>query len=180
MSSTAVTSGRPAKAHHTPEEVKMALQTLAVENGSAYRASRELKEQGINVGKATLARWRDGSHSEEYLEIRDQLQGAEQRRLAARHEDLSRKGADVTEALWQRLETEVEALPSRDVPGALRNAATALGISTDKILTTRERPVVMPPEHRTGEQILAQLEAMGAVKQIEPPVVDAEVVEEDK
>lgn len=174
--------GRPANAHHTPEEVTMALQQLAAEGGSTFRAARELKAQGVHVDRHTLQRWRDSSHCEQYLTIRDALQGAEQRRLAARHEDLARKGADVTEALWGRLEGEVTELPSRDVPGALRNAATALGISTDKILTTRERPVVMPAG-RSFEEIEKSLIAMGVLVRDQPEapaldVPDAEVIED--
>jgi hypothetical protein len=176
----------------------MALQTLAAEGGSIFRAVRALAEEHVSVSEPTLYRWRDRTHAEEYLTIRDTLQGAEQRRLAARQEDLSRKGADVTEKLWKRLEDEIDELPARDLPGAVRNAATALGISTDKVLATRERPVAMPAENRDIGEIVRKLVGMKVAslappleapdattasirpRQLEPTieVTDADVVEE--
>lgn len=174
MGSTDVT--RPRNGHWGEETVLTALQLVAAEGGSTYRAARRLKEQGVDVPRSTIRRWRDHSHAEKYLDIRDEHQGKLQRIMAARHEDLVTKGADVTEKLWARLGKEAGEIPARDLPGAVRNAATALGISTDKVLTTRERPVVMPAASRSFGEIVNALVGLGVAK-VDPPV-DATVVED--
>lgn len=180
---TANTNGalvaRPKPDHHEPydEDVATAALTeLALCGGSGTRAVRRLKEKGIEVARTTLVEWRDDTRSEEYAAIRDETAARVQRIIAAEHEDLAIKGAELTRELLTRTKERIGEIPDRDLPGALRNAATATAISTDKALMARERPVVMPPASRNLDEVVKGLEALGVLKQIGPP---APVIEGD-
>jgi hypothetical protein len=153
-----------------------ALMELALAGGSATQAARRLRERGTPVNKSTLERWK---HSDDYARIRDEQARAVQARIAVEHEDLALKAAGVTRKLLERLDSEVADLPLRDVPGAARNTGTIAGISTDKQMLTRERPLPAPAPSRDYQEIIRALIGMRVVT-IEPgpPVIESTAIEE--
>src|ERR1700733_8786991 len=157
------TSGEP----HTEDVVNAALMELALAGGSAKRAEARLHEKGIEVPRQTLERWRDDVHAVRYIETRDDRAAQVQRVIAAEHEDLAIQGAQLTRELIQRTKERIAEIPDRDLPGALRNAATSAAISTDKALMARERPVAMPAASRSVDELMAALIGVGVAQKVE-------------
>jgi len=89
---------------------------------------------------------------------------------------LAIQAAGVTRKLLARLDAEADSIPARDLAGAARNAGTIAGISTDKQMLTRERPLPRPEPQRTLDEMIRSLTALGVLREIEPGprVVDAE------
>lgn len=159
-----------------------ALMELALAGGSATRAARRLKERGTPVPKRTLELWRGTA---EYAEVRDHQALEVQKEIAREHEDLAIQAAGVTRRLLSRLDKEADDLPLRDVPGAARNTGTIAGISTDKQMLTRERPLPTRAPDRDIQEIFRALKAISpnlVVGDDEPPraldLPDVEVIED--
>ena len=162
---------------HTTDTVNAALTELALVGGSARRAIPRLQEKGVDVARSTLELWRDDQHAELYASIRDDRAAQVQRVIAAEHEDLAIRGAEVTRALLERTRENLDEIPARDLPGAVRNIATATAIATDKALMARERPVAMPAETRSIDELVRGLIALGVAREVgvtdAPNAIDA-------
>lgn len=70
------------------------------------------------------------------------------------------KAGDTTARLMERVENESADIPARDLPGAIRNVATAAAISTDKALLLRGRPTQIV-ERGDAMTLLRKLSASG-------------------
>ncbi len=164
--------------------VLAALLELALAGGSPTRAARRLKERGTPVSRQVLQKWLD-TRAEQYAQIRDEQARAIQARIAVEHEDLAIQAAGVTRKLLARLDEEASDIPIRDVAGAARNAGTIAGISTDKQMLTRERPLPLSQPPRAVAELERSLVSLGVAVIVEPgtlahvEVPDAEVVEEN-
>jgi hypothetical protein len=88
------------------------------------------------------------------------------------------QAAGVTRKLLTRLEKEAPDLPLRDVAGAAGNTGTIAGISTDKQMLTRERPLPRAAPERDIKEIIASLIAMKVLVEKDEPVVEATAIED--
>jgi hypothetical protein len=160
--------------------VKIALTECAMVRSSARLAAQRLKAKGIRVPRQTLETWMHDTRADDYQEIRDNLAGPMQRKIAVEHEDNALEGAAVTRKLWQKLNENLDKIPERDLAGAVRNTTVAAAVSTDKALETRERPVKMPeltiPQWEANRDELIKLGLLDDTPALDPP--DAEVVED--
>ena len=184
MTATSLTRPRERGQRHTEEEIEAGLTEVALSAGSVTLASQRLAERGIDISRKVLEQWKNRRHADRYARIREQQAAAIQRRVAAQHEDLAQRSVAVAIEALERLKQELPNIPARDLPGALRNIATTAGISSDKLMLLRERPLpVAPPQRSTGELIRA-LEAMGAAKWVDltapTEIPDAEVVDDER
>lgn len=172
MSATEIRSHRPGEPYDEAQ-IELGLTTLALQDGSATRAARQLEEMGTPIPKATLEMWREGARSAQYAEIRDKQAPAIQRQVAALHEDFSRKAMAVADEALDHVKGTLHELPAKEAAGALRNIVPSAGISTDKLMIARERPLVHSKAERPVEEIVAALVALGVVREVEPtqPIV---------
>jgi hypothetical protein len=184
--STAVAAKRPSKARYSEEEIRSCLLQVAVEDGNRSSAQAELRKKGLKVSRHTLARWCDHDYADLYLSIRDEVQNVRQRKHAAEMEDSVSRGIEITKRYWERADQVLDELPARDVSTGLRNLGVTLGIQVQRTLELREKPVMMPKESRTADEIIRALEAKKVIKQIDATVnktldiPDAEVVPDPK
>ena len=162
------------------EEIERGLRAVAVAGGNTRLASRRLKEMhGLDIPASTLRRWVESVHADRYAEVRVEEAERVQRLAASEFEDLGRRAMRITHKGLDRLENEMDDLPLRDVPAAVRNVATVAGISQSNVQMTRERPVITRTTATISEapEIIKRLEAM---KILEPDPLDAQVVEDVK
>jgi hypothetical protein len=117
-----------------PKQVKIdrALEALALEGGNSRAAARYVKEHfGISVHHGTIGRWRR-QHEDRYQELRAEALP----RLAAEAAEIHRQAAQENIEAEQKARRaairKVKDIPARDLPGAVRNFATAAGIHADK------------------------------------------------
>lgn len=136
---------------YTPEQVITALSALALHGGNAQAAHDLLQEQWEDVpGKDTITLWAR-KHPNRYAHIQAEL--APKLELAA----VDNLRASITYAgqvehkLLTRLHDEAEAIPTKEIAGALRNVTTSKGINTDKLLALTGRPSTII-EHRSDEE----------------------------
>jgi hypothetical protein len=101
-----------------------------------------------------LEAWKNRQHRERYHQVRAEVAGKVGDQIAAMHEDLALKAALKAEDAIDAL--HVSELPARELPGAVRNLATAAGIATDKSSALRGRPTEVH-EHRHVDEILNRL-----------------------
>jgi hypothetical protein len=158
-------------------EIERGLRAVAVAGGNTRLASRRLRDlHGLEIPASTLRRWIESVHADRYAEVRVEEAERVQKLAASEFEDLGRRCIAITHRGLDRLEKEMDELPLRDVPTAVRSVATAAGISQSNVQVTRERPVITRTTATISEapEIIRRLQEM---KLIEPEPVDAEVVE---
>jgi hypothetical protein len=184
VTATSLTRPREHGQCHTEEEIEVGLTEVALSAGSTTLASQRLAERGINISRSTLEQWKNRRHVDRHAWIRDEQAAAIQRRVAAQHEDLAQRSVAVAIKALERLEDELPNIPPRDLPGALRNIATTAGISSDKLMLLRERPLPVAPPERSLEQLVRSLEALGVVQRVQvatsTEIPDAEVVDDER
>jgi len=181
VTETSLTRRRERGQRHTEEEIEAGLTEVALSAGSTTLASQRLAERGIDISRSVLEQWKNRRQVERYARIRDQQAAAIQRRVAAQHEDLAQRAVAVAEKTLDRVEEELPNIPARDLPGALRNIATTAGISSDKLMVLREKPLSPSGPPRDVAEVVHSLEALGVAKWVEPGAIDvpdADVVEE--
>lgn len=163
------------------EIVDRALWAVALEGGSATKASRRLHDEGLELGASTIRYWFKNSHRERYAEI-----VTERRRTLDQH---IAQGATA-------LALELQEAESRAVKQTLAGLAMSNGVEASQIL--RNLSVSKDTQVRTAAslrrtwseessaqslaEIAAELKALapGVIKLVEDDVVeevsDAEVV----
>lgn len=110
-----------ARRGYSEQEITDALTALALFNGSARAAARELKRQGRPIPKSTLQRWKE-LHADQYLGIRE----AVRERVWAKVSDVWRLAAERGgEATIQAIEKGRNAMEADDAKGASQWASTA-------------------------------------------------------
>jgi hypothetical protein len=180
LTATSLTRPPERGQRHTEEEIEAGLTEVALSAGSTTLASQRLAERGVDISRKVLEQWKNRRHTDRYARIREQQAAAIQRRVAAQHEDLAQRSVAVALKALERVEQELPNIPPRDLPGALRNIATTAGISSDKLMLLRERPLPVAPPQRSTEELIRALEGMGVAKWVEPAALteipDAEVV----
>lgn len=131
---------------------------LALASGNVARAS-----EACGVPETTLRRWlvKDAAEYERVrTEVAPKLEAVILNDLRGFVLEASRVKAVALQKTLEAL--EADAIPQRDLPGALRNITTAEAISVDKIMVLSGRPTSVV-EHRSLGQLVARLAAIGAV-----------------
>jgi hypothetical protein len=100
-----------------------------------------------------------------------------QRELAAEYTDLARYELAVARKVLDRLDTETDEIPARDLAGTLRNVKVSSAVGTDKAQLLRDEPTEIK-QPMSSAQIARELKALGVRFDVEGPVFDAEVVED--
>lgn len=158
--------------HRNSEEIERGLVEVAAANGNVRAASKALAEQGVKVPKTTLHRWATDTHADRYLQIQAELMPRIRARAAEQHMELADRGMQLEHKVLEKLDSEVDEIPARDLPGAARNIATGAAIHTDKASVLRGEPTQILARHDIAE-VTRSLRAKG----IELEVVDAGAVE---
>lgn len=176
MSTSLTAKTRPPR--HDEQEIELGLTVLALSAGNCGRAARRLKqEHGVAIHRVTLSRWRD-AYASRYEEVRLERAPQIQERIAAATEEVALRGAELTMATLHEYEQHIGELTPRELSSAARDMSVITGVAVDKTLHSRERPIVARTrETRDIGEIIRSLESLGVLHEIEPPVLDAEVID---
>jgi hypothetical protein len=158
------------------DEVNLALRLLILNGGRYTLTAEQLAEDGIEINRESLKRWRNISFPRRYFELRKGLGRDVGEEIAGRAFERALQ-ADEAE---QRYIAEAVAKIDRVHPDALaRNAlalAQAKGINVEKSQLLRDRPTEIK-ETRGVEELVKALERLGVAKKVD--AIDVEVVEEE-
>jgi hypothetical protein len=161
---------------YRPEVIELALLTLAVE-GSAKRAASVVKEEfGVGPADGTITKWATDTHNELYLRIREDVGEKIKARVATTVEDQFREGLEVQADVLREVKAKFKTLDARDLPGALRNVATANAILADKLQQMRGGQQITINHELNADELLAKV--VKVLGDVAPNVVDAVEVTE--
>lgn len=155
---------------YTEPEIQRALVTVAACSGNTRQASKLLSKDGLRISHQNLHRWSRSKHVGQYEAIRGRLLPQIQEWAAEQHRALAEREMEVSAKMLDRLSREVDAIPARDLPGAIRNVDTGAGIHRDKAQLLAGQPTIRI--ERSASEILRALQGKGVA-------VDAEVVDEE-
>ena len=162
------------------ETKEVALREIAACDGSLKQAVEALAAKGIQAERGALKALKNYAMPAEYRRICTELASQKEEAQAAEHEYRARQALDAEEVYLRRAKKELPNVPARDLPGAVRNFATAAGIHSDKARVLRGQPTTIT-ETRSAQDIVRRLVEMkvleaGALE----PFVDstAEVISE--
>jgi hypothetical protein len=151
---------RPSGGRYSTEEVEQGVTALALMNGNAGRAHRELRALGVQVPRRTLGSW-TRIHADRYEAIKRDVVPRIHRRMADQAEELADRYAEAELTALERLVPKLQELKPAEVTGALRNLATSRGISVDKSLLLRGQPNMIVQHHHDIEADLRMLQSLG-------------------
>lgn len=153
---------------YSQEQIELAMSQYALDHGNAKRACENLRETLPELTASTLVGWIN-SEPQRYEKIRTEVVPTIHGRIANHHEDIAVKAAAATESYVERALAVMGDIAPRDMPGAARNLATVLAITTDKAALLRGKPTVIEERRDVGE-ILSALERMGVT--VKSPVLE--------
>jgi len=159
---------------YTERDISDALTALAVFNGSAASAERELKEQGLTVVPArTISRWRR-EKADLYFELQARVRDNIWGEIGDRWRRVAEEAADATLTMVERAHQADDPKEADLYARTARNLATAGGISNDKGRVIDGQPITAPvvPE-RDEAEIIAKLKRLGVVIEGEAKEVPA-------
>lgn len=154
MSSRAITRT------YSEEQISDGLTALALYNGSATAAARELQRQGRPIPKTTLKRWKT-THAERYEDVRRQVRERVYARVSDVWRDAAEEGGHATlEALAKGREAADGGDPkaANSWASTARNFATAGAISQDKASVIDGRPTEIRRDTPDIGHLLRELE----------------------
>jgi hypothetical protein len=160
------------KSRYSQEEIDVALSVLAFHCGNARKASEALEAQGRRVPESTLKLWRSDLYADRYRQIEEEELPRRYGRTAERFESIVESATGLEEALLEKQARELDDLPTRDVPGALRNVATAKAINVDKSLLLRGRPTEITATADVTELLKGLSQRYGGVVSVAAELVD--------
>lgn len=157
----------------TVDQVERALLEVAILSGNCSAASRRLKEvHGLDIAQPRLKNWVLNLHRTRYEEIRRDVVPKIHATIANEAEDLAVAYAEAERDTLKIYDPS--RISGKDLPGAIRNLATAKAINLDKAQLLRGNPTEII-EKRNPQQILD-----GIAARFPQLVVDAEVVDDDE
>jgi hypothetical protein len=155
---------------HSPEDIDAALLAFAATGGNASRASRLLKERGIDVSTSTVTKWAERTYPDRYMQIAA-THGAElDRVLAEQARGIAMRASEVERLAIDNTEEALKAGEVKDPSAVARNMSVTKGIAVDKTLVLTGRPAQIV-EHRSAADLIKKLEKLG--------IVDSTAVEEE-
>jgi hypothetical protein len=130
---------------------------------------------------APLQRWKR-EHADLYARVGSEVLPQVKRELAAEYTDLARHELAVSRKVLDRLDTEADEIPARDLAGTLRNVKVSAAVGTDKSQLLRDEPTQIT-QPRSSAEILRELrinfpDAFVDSTAEEEKVQDARVVEQ--
>lgn len=147
---------------HTPEMIELGLLTIAAAGGSTHKASAVLKAQGIALSPGTLNYWRWDMYPNRYRDTAARHSAQIEREIVNNVRALALRASDVAHKALDLEEKRIAAGNVKDAASSLRNIATTVGISVDKILILEGRPNSIT-ESRSAEDVLRGLQAKGYI-----------------
>jgi hypothetical protein len=142
---------------YRPEVIELALLTFAVE-GNSERAASVVKEHfGAGPQERTITKWAADTHNELYLRIREDVGEKIKARVATTVEDQFREGLEVQASVLREVNAKFKTLDARDLPGALRNVATANAILADKLQQMRGGQQITVNHELNADELLGKL-----------------------
>jgi hypothetical protein len=169
-----ICAGKPGRESYTEADRRVGLGALALCSGNGRKAAALLERAGQRIPSRTLYAWRH-DHADLYREIREGAVAKVKADAAEVYTDIAGALIEDAGALRQRLSENVEDIPARDVPGAIRNVMTGAAIATDKASTLRDEPTSIV-QHRSSAEILRALASKGVLEADAEDVTDADVV----
>lgn len=165
-SSASETSTACAMPKHPPTTVERGLIALALCEGNAAKASRELAQQGLKLDKTTLSTWRR-ERKDEWLKARERVWPWVKAHAEDMHAELATQAGEIerlaNEEWLRRLREDPAEIADKDLQGIGRNAATQSGIHTDKVIGLRGDPTEVVHRTENVAEILRALKARGVV-----------------
>jgi hypothetical protein len=136
------------RSDYKPEQVTMALAQLVADNGNTARTAEVLINDEFQVSEATLRRWRDDLHAEQYKRLQI-LHGdtLEQEAIAQARENL-RLAGDKKRALLKKIDPEKTA-PDQ-LAAVLKAVTDAEAKSTTGLLQLTGRPTSPTGDQSAG------------------------------
>lgn len=141
------------------EDVDRGLTELALCAGNSTQAARRLKEQGHEITRSSLERWRLYDKTDRYEEIRRQVVPRILDGIAAEAEDVIRTASSLELKLLTQLHDQADAGEIKDPSSALQKASVAKGINLTHLMPLRNKPSQIV-EYRHAEDILREIEAI--------------------
>lgn len=163
--------GRPISRKYTAKEVDRGLLAVAFCGGNQARASRILKEQGLDISRRLLHKWVNEIHIERYFEL-----------AAAHHReiedtiivDMRQKVVAYGALEAQAIEESAKQLAAgtvKDASTVARNAAVGKGINNQNLLVLSGRPSEIH-ETRSSDDLVRSLQRAlsvdGSAEEIPP------------
>lgn len=153
---------RTKRGGHTPEMIEMGLMTLATCGGRTSVAAQTLAAKGIEIPKGTLNYWRYDLYPNRYRDIVDRYSATIEREIVNNVRALALRASEAAHKMLELEEQRIVEGDVRDAAGSLRNIATAIGISVDKIMILEGRPNQIT-ESRSADDVLRGLRDRGYV-----------------
>jgi hypothetical protein len=156
----------------TPEPiVERGLMAMGACNGNSRKAAALLAADGIKLHHTVLWSWARKIHIERYAEIRAQVLPQIRAQAADEHMDLAERMMEVNGLMVDRLKAEHERVPTKELPGGIRNLSVAGAVETEKAQLLNDQPTQRVATNMPG--LLKELKDMGI------EFVDGEVVGEE-
>lgn len=165
-----------ARSPHKPHDVDTALLALALAGGDVRHAHRALKAHGLTIPERTLRDWRSQTYPNRYRDLCDRHKLAIEGEVINNVRALALRASAIAQ---HALDLEADRIASgeiKDAAASLRNIATTIGISVDKVMLLEGRPTHIT-EQRSSDDVLRGLQAKGYIDatavEEEPPAVTA-------
>lgn len=163
--------------HYTEGTVDVSLKLLAFNGGNCAKTVRMLEDEGIEVNRETIRRWRETSFPRRYQQIRSELAQDVSEDVAGRALERALEADDATHIYIKEAKEKVHLVsPTHLAKNAAALAqATAQSVQTAQLL--RDRPTAIVETRSLGE-LVGTLEKLGVAERDEN-VIDVEVLEEE-
>lgn len=147
---------------HTPQLVETALLTIAMCGGNTQAAFDTLAAKNIHVGRSTLKAWQHVQFPNRYRDLAERYRASIEGEIVNNVRALALRASQVAQRALDLEEKRIAAGEINDASTSLRNIATSIGISVDKILLLEGRPNQIT-EQRSADDVLRGLRDRGYV-----------------
>lgn len=147
---------------HTPQLVETALLTLAMCGGNTQAAVDTLATKNIRVSQGTLKAWQHNQFPNRYRDLAERYRASIEGEIVNNVRALALRASQVAQRALDLEEKRIAAGEINDASTSLRNIATSIGISVDKILLLEGRPNQIT-EQRSADDVLRGLRDRGYV-----------------
>jgi hypothetical protein len=161
------------------EEIRGALELLAICSGNARRASKLTEEHGQRVSPTTLREWARNTHAKWYEELRGRVEPLKYAYLAESFEDLVGRWQDLQKQAAERLEEQLSGASTNETSTIAYRASIAAGVASDKASAHRGRPSKVVA-HRSTDEILEEARRKGLLVEGEAEEEPIPELEEDE
>jgi hypothetical protein len=168
------TTERGGKINHSEQEVKLALELMAINGGAIKPAHDILKAEGIVVSRNTLPKWRDHYFPRLYAATRRELGKDISEKIAGKAFERALQADAIQEKYLQEAEARLKDVEPNHLAKNVQALATAKGQDIEKARLLRNEPSEIK-EVRTVDEITAFLISKGIAKRVDE--IDGEAEE---